>query len=88
MNATIVNERLSRLDLALVLRRVMIVDALHVVPRVSRIGDNVIVNENKRHFTFDHLGDRTQPTALSRQSHSPAQIGKAAAGSRNGLWRP
>ena len=49
MNAAIVNERLSRLDLALLLRRVMIVDALFVVPLVRWICDDIIVYQNERY---------------------------------------
>jgi hypothetical protein len=44
MNAAIVNERLSRLDLALILRGVMIADALHVVSHVRWICDDIIVH--------------------------------------------
>ena len=44
MNAAIVNERLPRLDLALILRGVMIADALHVVSHVRWICDDIIVH--------------------------------------------
>jgi len=39
----VVDERLTRFDLALVFRRVVVVDPLHVVPTVLRISDHVIV---------------------------------------------
>ena len=60
MDATIVDERLAGSDLALVFRGVVVVDPLHVVPSVLRIGDHVIVHQNERHRSTRPLGFRAE----------------------------
>lgn len=49
VHAAVIDKRLACADLAPVFGGIVIVDALNVIPLVSGIRDDVVVNQNKRH---------------------------------------